>query len=140
MHQILQFAHLLKVLVELLANLRTQCATRWELDGELVIKVNMSGFSEFISEVNSRHVFVTCMARCRLHFLSGGIYVDVDSNWVRSSEPDSDTAATCYAVQQVLQEQLKVDKNGQDDSLAAHVVHIPLQSSLRRDVDEGFTL
>ncbi|CAE7240792.1 unnamed protein product, partial [Symbiodinium necroappetens] len=72
-----------------------------------MISVDLSDFAEFISVVQNRFIFSTCISRSKLSVEdSRRWYLQMTSNnWSRTHEKDTDTTTLAYGVKEMLQRQ-----------------------------------
>eukprot|EP00439_Symbiodinium_sp_Y106_P078153 s93_g16.t4 len=99
---------LLEVMVHLIEHLHQASAKLLQGQPEVkMISVDLSDFAEFISVVQNRFIFSTCISRSKLSVEdSRRWYLQMTSNnWSRTHEKDTDTTTLAYGVKEMLQRQ-----------------------------------
>lgn len=103
---------LLEVLVDLIEDLRQLDASKLNVQpsprsGQTkIISIDLADMAEFISTVQNRFVFQTCISKCKIRFSNNrGVLTMTGDNWGRTHEPENDTTMLAYSVKELLQRQ-----------------------------------
>ncbi|CAE7511654.1 unnamed protein product, partial [Symbiodinium sp. KB8] len=98
---------LLEVMVHLIEHLHQASVKLHQGQEVKMISVDLSDFAEFISVVQNRFIFSTCISRSKLSVEdSRRWYLQMTSNnWSRTHEKDTDTTTLAYGVKEMLQRQ-----------------------------------
>eukprot|EP00930_Biecheleria_cincta_P076346 TRINITY_DN6355_c0_g1_i1.p1 TRINITY_DN6355_c0_g1~~TRINITY_DN6355_c0_g1_i1.p1 ORF type:complete len:1200 (-),score=178.89 TRINITY_DN6355_c0_g1_i1:72-3671(-) len=97
---------LLDVLVDLLASLEGLTDELPLMPDTNMRVVDLSEMAAFIQAVQNKHIFHTCVSRCRLHIADGRTYFKMTSaNWDRVSESETDATQLAYCLSELLQRQ-----------------------------------
>lgn len=97
---------LFDVIVDLIGSLEYTGDTLPVLPGTSMRVIDLSEMSVFIQAVQNKHIFHTCVSRCRLHIADGRTYFKMSSaNWDRASEAETDATQLAYCMNELLQRQ-----------------------------------
>lgn len=77
-----------------------------EVAKENLIPVDLLDMSEFITAVQNRFVFQSCVSRCSFRVSGTRVNVEMtERNWGRTNDPDSDLTSLAYEVKGILANQ-----------------------------------
>jgi len=97
---------LLEVLVQLVDDLQRVDVKIFEQKDVKMLSVDLSDMAAFITAVQNRFIFSTCISRSKIKMEESRWYLQMTSaNWSRTHEPDSDTTTLAYGVKELLQRQ-----------------------------------
>eukprot|EP00930_Biecheleria_cincta_P034636 TRINITY_DN23909_c0_g1_i1.p1 TRINITY_DN23909_c0_g1~~TRINITY_DN23909_c0_g1_i1.p1 ORF type:complete len:1227 (+),score=139.08 TRINITY_DN23909_c0_g1_i1:46-3726(+) len=97
---------LFDVLVDLIMSLESTGGKLPVFPGTSLRVIDLSEMSVFIQAVQNKHIFHTCVSRCRLHIAEGRTYFKMSSaNWDRASEVETDATQLAYCMNELLQRQ-----------------------------------
>eukprot|EP00931_Biecheleriopsis_adriatica_P083836 TRINITY_DN5752_c0_g2_i2.p1 TRINITY_DN5752_c0_g2~~TRINITY_DN5752_c0_g2_i2.p1 ORF type:complete len:563 (-),score=118.46 TRINITY_DN5752_c0_g2_i2:173-1816(-) len=95
---------MLEIIVDLLNNLGPFVDALAEFKHIKCLHVDLSDMAEFISVVQNRFVFQTCITRCKVRVDGKRLYLEMTgANWSRTNDADSDMSTLAHEMKELLQ-------------------------------------